>query len=62
MRNQKSGHISQVSSTGGRLAIAGNTPYHAAKWAGGGLSDAFADGSRAVLSQDLYAGAGRYPD
>jgi NAD(P)-dependent dehydrogenase (short-subunit alcohol dehydrogenase family) len=42
MRQQKSGHIFQVSSVGGRLAVAGNTPYHAAKWAVGGFSDALA--------------------
>jgi NAD(P)-dependent dehydrogenase (short-subunit alcohol dehydrogenase family) len=42
MRKQKSGHIFQVSSTGGRRAVAGNTPYHAAKWAVGGFSDALA--------------------
>jgi NAD(P)-dependent dehydrogenase (short-subunit alcohol dehydrogenase family) len=42
MRRQKSGRIFQVSSVGGRLAIAGNTPYHAAKWAVGGFSDALA--------------------
>src|ERR1700691_4525816 len=42
MRRQKSGHIFQVSSVGGRFAIAGNTPYHAAKWAVGGFSDALA--------------------
>src|ERR1700731_934254 len=30
MRKQKSGHIFQVSSVGGRIAY-GNTPYHAAK-------------------------------
>src|SRR6202521_655612 len=42
MRRQKSGHIFQVSSVGGRLAVAGNTPYHAAKWAVGGFSDALA--------------------
>jgi NAD(P)-dependent dehydrogenase (short-subunit alcohol dehydrogenase family) len=42
MRKQKSGHIFQVSSVGGRLAFAGNTPYHAAKWAVGGFSDALA--------------------
>jgi NAD(P)-dependent dehydrogenase (short-subunit alcohol dehydrogenase family) len=40
MRAQKSGYIFQISSIGGRLAIAGNTPYHAAKWAVGGFSDA----------------------
>jgi len=42
MRKQKSGHIFQVSSVGGRLAHAGNSPYHAAKWAVGGFSDALA--------------------
>src|SRR6202142_4482401 len=42
MRRQKSGHIFQVSSIGGRLAMPGNTPYHAAKWAVGGFSDALA--------------------
>jgi NAD(P)-dependent dehydrogenase (short-subunit alcohol dehydrogenase family) len=42
MRKQKSGHIFQVSSVGGRFAIAGNSPYHAAKWAVGGFSDAVA--------------------
>src|ERR1700726_3337431 len=42
MRKQKSGHIFQVSSIGGRIAIAGSTPYHAAKWAVGGFSDALA--------------------
>src|SRR3982075_1419256 len=42
MRKQKSGHIFQVSSVGGRLAIAGSTPYHAAKWAVGGFSDSLA--------------------
>src|SRR6202051_3880569 len=42
MRKQKSGRIFQVSSVGGRLAVPGNTPYHAAKWAVGGFSDALA--------------------
>src|SRR6266404_4664648 len=42
MRKQKGGDIFQVSSVGGRLAVAGNTPYHAAKWAVGGFSDALA--------------------
>jgi NAD(P)-dependent dehydrogenase (short-subunit alcohol dehydrogenase family) len=42
MRKQKNGHIFQVSSVGGRLAVAGNTPYHAAKWAVGGFSEALA--------------------
>jgi NAD(P)-dependent dehydrogenase (short-subunit alcohol dehydrogenase family) len=42
MRKQKSGHIFQVSSVGGRIAIPGNTPYHAAKWAVGGFSDSLA--------------------
>ena len=42
MRKQKSGHIFQVSSVGGRLAVPGNTPYHAAKWAVGSFSDSLA--------------------
>src|SRR3981189_3049669 len=42
MRKQKSGRIFQVSSVGGRIAVPGNTPYHAAKWAVGGFSDSLA--------------------
>ena len=42
MRKQKSGHIFQISSVGGRMAYPGNTPYHAAKWAVGGFSDSLA--------------------
>jgi NAD(P)-dependent dehydrogenase (short-subunit alcohol dehydrogenase family) len=42
MRQQKSGHIFQVSSIGGRMAYPANTPYHAAKWAVGGFSDSLA--------------------
>jgi len=42
MRKQKNGHIFQVSSVGGRLAMPGNSPYHAAKWAVGGFSDSLA--------------------
>jgi NAD(P)-dependent dehydrogenase (short-subunit alcohol dehydrogenase family) len=42
MRKQKSGHIFQISSVGGRLGVPGNTPYHAAKWAVGGFSDSLA--------------------
>jgi len=43
MRKQRSGHIFQISSIGGRVTIAGNSPYHAAKWAVGGFSDSLAD-------------------
>ena len=42
MRQQKSGHIFQVSSIGGRMAYPANSPYHAAKWAVGGFSDTLA--------------------
>ncbi|HEY8998341.1 MAG TPA: SDR family NAD(P)-dependent oxidoreductase [Edaphobacter sp.] len=42
MREQRSGTIFQVSSIGGRIAMPGNTPYHAAKWAVGGFSDSLA--------------------
>jgi NAD(P)-dependent dehydrogenase (short-subunit alcohol dehydrogenase family) len=42
MRKQRSGHILQVSSVGGRLALPGSAGYHAAKWAVGGFSEALA--------------------
>lgn len=40
MRRQKSGHILQVSSLGGRIGNAGLSAYQAAKWAVGGLTEA----------------------
>jgi len=61
MRKQKSGHIFQVSSVGGRHAVPGNTPYHAAKWAVGGFSDSLAM-EVAPSGQGLHTGAGRYSD
>ncbi|MGA2715609.1 MAG: SDR family NAD(P)-dependent oxidoreductase [Bryobacteraceae bacterium] len=42
MRKQKSGYIFQISSVGGRLALPGSTPYHAAKWAVGGFTESLA--------------------
>ncbi|QVN20658.1 SDR family NAD(P)-dependent oxidoreductase [Burkholderia pyrrocinia] len=39
MRAQRSGHIFQVSSVGGRTSMAGLSAYQAAKWAVGGFSD-----------------------
>jgi NAD(P)-dependent dehydrogenase (short-subunit alcohol dehydrogenase family) len=42
MRRQRSGRIFQISSIGGRIAMPGNSPYHAAKWAVGGFSDSVA--------------------
>lgn len=42
MRQQKSGWIFQISSIGGRITIPFNSPYHAAKWAVGGFSEALA--------------------
>jgi NAD(P)-dependent dehydrogenase (short-subunit alcohol dehydrogenase family) len=42
MRNQRSGCILQISSVGGRLAVPGSTPYHAAKWAVGGFTESLA--------------------
>jgi len=42
MRKQKSGCILQISSVGGRVAIPGNTAYHAAKWAVGGFTESLA--------------------
>jgi NAD(P)-dependent dehydrogenase (short-subunit alcohol dehydrogenase family) len=42
MRKQRSGWILQISSVGGRLALPGSTPYHAAKWAVGGFTESLA--------------------
>jgi len=42
MRKQRSGTILQISSVGGRLALPGSTPYHAAKWAVGGFTESLA--------------------
>lgn len=42
MRKQRSGCILQISSVGGRLALPGSTPYHAAKWAVGGFTESIA--------------------
>jgi NAD(P)-dependent dehydrogenase (short-subunit alcohol dehydrogenase family) len=42
MRRQRQGVIFQVSSLGGRLTRPGNSPYHAAKWAVSGFSEALA--------------------
>ena len=38
MRRQKSGHILQISSVGGRLSLPGGAAYTAAKWAVGGFT------------------------
>lgn len=39
MRQQKSGHVFQISSISGRMSMPGNSSYNAAKWAVGGFSD-----------------------
>jgi NAD(P)-dependent dehydrogenase (short-subunit alcohol dehydrogenase family) len=42
MREQRAGHIFQVSSAGGRTSTPGLSAYQAAKWAVGGFSDVVA--------------------
>ena len=42
MRKQRRGWILQISSVGGRLALPGSSPYHAAKWAVGGFTESLA--------------------
>ncbi|WP_200974825.1 SDR family NAD(P)-dependent oxidoreductase [Echinicola sp. 20G] len=42
MRNQRRGHIIQISSGGGRMAVAGQAAYHASKWAIGGFTEGLA--------------------
>ena len=39
LRKQRSGHVVQVSSTGGRTGVAGLGPYQTAKWAVEGFSE-----------------------
>jgi NAD(P)-dependent dehydrogenase (short-subunit alcohol dehydrogenase family) len=45
LRQQRAGHIIQISSVGGRVGIAGLSAYQAAKWAVGGFTE--------VISQEL---------
>ena len=42
MRGQRSGHILQISSVGGRLGMPGLSAYQAAKWAVGGFTEVVA--------------------
>lgn len=42
MRSQRSGHILQISSVGGRLSFPGSAAYTAAKWAVGGFTGVLA--------------------
>jgi NAD(P)-dependent dehydrogenase (short-subunit alcohol dehydrogenase family) len=42
MRKQRSGHIIQISSLGGRTAFPGNAAYFASKWAIGGFTEGLA--------------------
>jgi NAD(P)-dependent dehydrogenase (short-subunit alcohol dehydrogenase family) len=42
MRQQRAGHIIQISSLGGRTAFPGNTAYFASKWAVGGFTEGLA--------------------
>lgn len=42
MRQQRSGHIIQISSAGGRTAFPGNAAYFAAKWGLGGFTEGVA--------------------
>ena len=51
MRKQKSGYVLQISSVGGRLALPGSTPYHAAKWAVGGFTESLAQEVALVLKE-----------
>ena len=43
MRRQRSGHIIQISSIGGRMAFPANASYFAAKWGVGGFTEGVGD-------------------
>jgi NADP-dependent 3-hydroxy acid dehydrogenase YdfG len=62
MRKQKSGYILQISSVGGRLALPGSTPYHAAKWAVGGIHRVPRPGSGSLWRQGVCARTRRNAD
>jgi short-subunit dehydrogenase len=47
MRQQRRGHIIQISSLGGRTAFPGNAAYFASKWAIGGFTEGLAQETRA---------------
>jgi NADP-dependent 3-hydroxy acid dehydrogenase YdfG len=53
LREQRSGHVIQVSSIGGRLATAGLSAYQAAKWAVGGFSEVLARAESDAAWHDL---------
>jgi len=61
MRKQRSGHIFQVSSVGGRIAYGGNTPITrpSGPWA---VSAMLWRWRSRRSGQGLHAGAGRYSD
>ncbi|MET3823586.1 NAD(P)-dependent dehydrogenase (short-subunit alcohol dehydrogenase family) [Burkholderia sp. PvR073] len=42
MRAQRSGHVIQISSIGGRIGFPGSASYHAAKWAVSGFTESVA--------------------
>ena len=62
MRKQKSGHIFQVSSVGGRPRGSGQYAVSRGQVGCGWFQRRSGDGSRAVRGQDLHTGAGRYSD
>ena len=62
MRKQKSGHIFQVSSVGGRHAVPGKYAVSRGQVGGGRFQRFSGDGSRALRGQGLHSGAGRYSD
>src|SRR6476660_6348298 len=62
MRKQKSGHIFQVSSVGGRPRGPGQYAVSRGQVGGGRFQRLSGDGSRAFRSQGLHTGAGRYSD
>ncbi len=60
MRNQRSGHIINISSVGGRVGTPGFSAYQAAKWAVGGFYRSAGTGSRIFWSEGGRGGAWRH--
>ncbi len=60
MRAQRSGHIINISSVGGRVSTPGLSAYQAAKWAVGGFTEGPRQGSRSLWRQGHCARTRRH--
>ena len=60
LRKQRSGHIIQISSVGGRLGMPGFSAYQSAKWAVGGFTEVISKEVAPLRRQGHRARTGRH--